>query len=388
VVKGLVGDTHAEVTLHDGSLVVFIGGAGTLTPGDRVMLDPEAVVIVRKLDGESSRFASVSHEEVDWDAIGGLEEAKRLMREAVELPRQKPHILKRYGRKPVKGILLYGPPGCGKTMLGRAAATSIARMHGKKGESPFFYVKGPEVLDQFVGNAELAIRLLFSEARDYRKAHGIPAVIFVDEADALLSKRSSAVTSHVERTIVPAFLAEMDGMEESGALVILATNRQDVLDPAIVRDGRIDYSVHVNRPSPQAARDIVLTNLKDVPLAKGVTRDALAQLVCKELYSKKRVLRLPQGRSGSEAFTLGALANGAMIAGIVQRAISHAIRRDIAADTVRGVRMEDVVSAVDEVQRGQRDLDHTDAMMESARGEVSGDGNGHARGMRLRALRN
>lgn len=201
-------------------------------------MDPSGLVVVRDLGKDTQRFSLNQPSTVTWDDIGGLVDAKQQMLEAVELPWKHPDLYAHYGKKPLRGVLLYGPPGCGKTMLGAAAASSLARTHGKDQiESGYLYVKGPEILDPFVGVTEATIRELFERGRAHEKAHGYPATLFIDEADAILGKRggNGPNSSIIDHTVVAQFLSEMDGLDKNGTIVILATNRADILDPAVTR---------------------------------------------------------------------------------------------------------------------------------------------------------
>ncbi|MBI4415234.1 MAG: AAA family ATPase [Candidatus Kerfeldbacteria bacterium] len=365
--RRVIDATFSEVDYQSSVRVVFNGKLGTaLEKGDRVVLDGSATVIVRNLGKEDERFSFAAETSVSWAEIGGLEEAKRQMIEAVELPHSNQDLFRYYGKRPIKGVLLYGPPGCGKTMLGKATATSLARIYnGGKASAGFIYIKGPEILDKFVGVAEATIRQIFQRARKHKETHGYPAVVFIDEADAILARRGSGVSSDVERTIVPMFLTEMDGLEESGALVILATNRPDILDPAVVRDGRIDRKIRIDRPTPKSATEIFLLALKRVPLSKGYSHEELAELGSAEIFSPRRVFyQVCTNGNGTLGFTLGHTVNGGMIVSVVDQATSIAMHRDLAAKKKQGLRKEDIVTAVDAVERQNRDLNHSDELAE------------------------
>lgn len=218
--RRVVDDTFSEVDYQSSVKVVFNGNfSQSLEKGDRVVLDSTGSVITKNLGKDDERFNFTAETNVTWDDIGGLTKAKEQMIEAVELPHKNKEIFEFYGKRPVKGILLYGPAGCGKTLLGKATATSIARMHrGEKESAGFIYVKGPEILDRYVGVAEATIRQIFQGARKHKETYGYPAVVFIDEADAILSKRGSGVSSDIERTIVPMFLTEM-GVKYARVLV-------------------------------------------------------------------------------------------------------------------------------------------------------------------------
>jgi len=301
---------------------------------------------------------------ISWDDIGGLEDAKREMIEIVELPHKFSALYKFYNKRQAKGILLWGPPGCGKTMLGKAAATAMATTHKTDGNGAgFHYIKGPEILDKYVGVAEATIRRIFERAKKHKAQYGYPAVIFIDEADAILAKRGSGISSDINNTIVPMFLAEMDGMEESGALVLLATNRADVLDPAVTRDGRIDRKIKVTRPTLQSAAEIFMIALKGVPVNKESPKNVLAQKASESLFSEDRLLyQIHTKTGGTIPFTLKELVNGGMVVGIVDQAISLAIHKDIKKSAKTGLCEEDIMIAIDKVEAQNRGLNHKDEL--------------------------
>lgn len=300
-----------------------------LKAGDRVVLDEFAAFILRVLPKTVSGYA-VPETDVSWDDIGGNAEAKAAMIEAIEHPHKYRKLYEHYGARGARGIMLYGPPGCGKTMLGKAAATSIGSSDG------FIYCKGPEVLDPYVGVAEATVRSLFSRARDFQADHGKRAVVFIDEAESLLGSRA-ARNAHMEKTIVPTFLAEMDGVEDSGAVVILATNRNMALDPAVVRDGRVDRRIEVGRPSADDAKQIVFSHLRKTPTT--APPEALAERVVDLAWSESF------SHNGA-TYPLQAFASGSLFAGIVDKAKARAMRRDIADNTVSGVGPEDMDSGL------------------------------------------
>lgn len=368
--RRVIDEKFSEVDYESSVRVVFNGKYGSaLDKGDRVVLDGTGIVIIRNLGKNDERFRFTAETNVTWDDIGGLAEAKRQMIEAIELPHQHPEIFRFYGKRPIKGILLYGPPGNGKTMLAKAAATSLAHIYnGGSTSTGFIYIKGPEILDRFVGVAEATIRQIFQQARKHKEAHGYPAVVFIDEADAILAKRGTGISSDIERTIVPMFLTEMDGLEDSGALVILATNRSDILDPAIVRDGRIDRKIKITRPTPESTAEIFQLNLKQVPLKNGYTRQELAKLGAEELFSPRRSLyQVKTGHNGTLNFTLGHIVNGGMVVSIVDQATSFAVRRDLGQKKQQGLCRDDLVAAVNAVEQQNRDLNHSDELAEFVR---------------------
>jgi len=361
IVTRVVNGYEVEVAINGATHLVSTGQCNPTEQGDRVVLDAAQRVVLRNLGKADDQYLFMGTTNVSWTDIGGLTEAKRALIEAIEQPYRHPELYAFYGQKPTKGILLYGPPGCGKTMLGKAAATSIAQMHGHDRSHGFFYVKGPELLNKYVGETEARIRQLFQQARDHEKRYGYPAVIFIDEADAIMAKRGSGISSDVEKTIVPMFLTEMDGLEASNTLVILSTNRPDILDPAIDRDGRIDEKIKVTRPTQATAAEIFALNLHGVPLNNGYTVPDLATFAASTLFATDKVLYQVGLRNGTSLnMTFAELANGAMIAGVVNKARAIAMRRDIAAGKPEGIRKDDLIEAVEAVFRQNRDLDHQD----------------------------
>jgi proteasome-associated ATPase len=252
------------------------------------------------------------------------------------------------------GIVLYGPPGNGKTLLGKAAATSIQEIYGRSdGPSPFMYVKGAELLSRYVGNTESAIRSIFARARKFYKKFGMPMVVFFDEAEALFRRRGSGISSDISDTIVPAMLAEMQGFGETGAFVMLATNRVELMDPAIIRDGRVGGIVEVKAPTPEVAFDIFRIHLDDKPPSSETDVDELAQLGVDELFNPERLV----GHRHTEP--LAARVSGAMIEGVVDRAVSIALHRDIEGrrrKTGSGICTNDMFEAVNQVHSQQMAL--------------------------------
>ena len=371
-VNKVISDELVEVSHQDASKVVLTGKfAKKMEKGDRVIVDNTATIVLNNLGKDETKFeVKTSSMSINWDDIGGLEDAKREMVEIVELPHKYSNLYKFYNKKPAKGILLWGPPGCGKTMLGKAAATAMAAIHKQNGNgSGFHYIKGPEILDKYVGVAEATIRRIFENAKKHKAKNGFPAVVFIDEADAILARRGSGISSDINNTIVPMFLAEMDGMEESGALVLLATNRADVLDPAVTRDGRIDRKIKVTRPTVKSAAEIFMIALKGVPTNKDIPKVVLSQKASESLFSDTRILyEIRTKRGGMIPFTLKQLVNGGMVVGIVDQAISIAIHKDIKRSAKTGVCEEDIMMAIDKIEAQNCGLNHNTELEEVVAG--------------------
>jgi proteasome ATPase len=373
IITEIVDDESCEVAIGSGKSVAYKGRSADVKKGDRVVLDLFNAIIIRNLGNIETTYTLNDWKEVSWDDVGGLTEAKRIMREIIEGPHQLKKLYEFYHKKPVKGALLFGPPGCGKTLLAMAIVTAMAKMYGNNAkeamQSGFIYVKGPELLEMWLGKSEEAIRSLFARAKAHKQKYSFPAIIFIDEAEALLRKRGSGISSDIESTTVPTFLAEMGGMEESGALVLLATNRADILDPAVVRDGRVDVKVYVSRPTLESATEIFSIHLKGVPLTSGLKKEKVAASAAKQLFSEDYKYYAVFDRKDPKTpkhFLLKHIVNGALIAGIVDKATTLAIRRDSENPDKNpgGVREKDLLDAIDLVFRQNIGLDHEEPLSE------------------------
>ena len=364
-VRRVFGDEMMEIDSGMGAALVFKGQvADCVRPGDTVQMDRTGNVALKLVPKDNTSYSVETATGVTWADIGGQDHAKDALQEAVAGPVTHAKLYKAYGKRPLKGVLLSGPPGCGKTLLAKACANAVREAHGAdEAETAFIYVKGPEVLNMWVGNTEAQIRGLFTRAREHKERHGYPAVMFIDEADAILGKRGSQHGSVLASTVVPTFLAEMDGMSDSGCFVLLATNRQDVLDPAIVREGRIDRKVVVARPQMREAAAILRIHLgktktKDNP-------DELAGVAAAELFSDThRLYRVGLKGKGMHDFHIKHLVSGAMLAGVVDVATSLAIARDAAANKgASGLVKEDMHAAVLHIVKANRNLNHDDDLL-------------------------
>ena len=373
IISEIVDEESCEVSIGSGKSVSYKGRFADVKKGDRVVLDLFNAIIIKNLGNIETSYTLNDWKEVLWEDVGGLSEAKRIMREIIEGPHQLKRLYEFYSKKPVKGALLFGPPGCGKTLLAMAIVTAIARMYGVDAreamQSGFIYVKGPELLEMWLGKSEEAIRSLFARAKAHKKKYEFPAIIFIDEAEALLRKRGSGISSDIESTTVPTFLAEMGGMEESGALVLLATNRADILDPAVVRDGRVDVKVYVSRPTLESAGEIFNIHLKKVPLAGSLKKEDLALSAAKRLFSDDYRYYAINDRKDLKTpkyFLLKHIVNGALIAGIVDKATTLAIRRDSEHPDKEpgGMKEKDLLDAIDMMFRQNTGLDHEEPLSE------------------------
>ena len=331
-----------------------IAGTGEgLKPGDTLAADLCADVASALIERTSVEQLVVAETpDVSWADIGGLGPQIEQIRDALELPFTHPELFHAYGLRAPKGLLLYGPPGCGKTLIAKAVATSLAdspSASGIKGRPPaFLNIKGPELLSKFVGETERQIRAIFDQARK-AAAEDRPVVIFFDEMEALFRTRGTGVSSDVETMIVPQVLAEIDGVESLRNVVIIgASNREDMIDPAILRPGRLDVKIRVNRPDAAAAEEILARHLTaDLPLdpaeltAHGGDREATAaslrRIVIEALYARNdatAVLEITEAHTVSGTSTrilhLADLTSGAMLAAIVSRAKTASIKDELA----------------------------------------------------------
>lgn len=369
-VHSVIDELHIEVEVDGKKRVVLCGKSSTEEPirvNDRVQLDRSNTVVIRRLKSDhSDRFACTEEINVPWDSVGGCEEAKNALIDLVELPFAYPEVYKYYNKKMPKGGLLYGPPGCGKTMLGKATYTSLCSRFGKQAMgSGWIYVKGPELLNMWLGNTEANIRELFIRGQRHFELTGVPAVMFIDEAEAILGERGKHAGGDYERHCVPMFLSEMDGLQASNVVVLLATNRPEMLDPALVRHGRIDRHIKVPRPTINTAAEIFHVHLKGVPLYQTDAKTVVAMTTA-EMFSKQYVLyRIVEKVSlnghqhqKEHIFCLKDAINGAMIASVVEQASNMAMKRDMTNKTRHGVGLEDFAKAVQTVYRGQRDQNH------------------------------
>jgi proteasome-associated ATPase len=358
----IVDENTLELEAKNGSnskLVVNKTGE-QVKVGDRVGVAAGRIAI-RLFADEDNKYKVKGNINVTWNDIGGQEQAKDELREAIELPALHPDIFQFYGQNPPKGVLLYGPPGCGKTMLGKATANALATIHGKDSvETGFNYIKGPEMLSMWVGNTEQNVRALFEQGRRHFEEHGYPCVTFVDEADSILQERGGSGGVRSERyhdSMVAQWLAEMDGLEAANQIVIFATNRPHALDGALTREGRVDRHIKVRRPKKQQAMEIFKIHLKNVPLHE-VKLEELAEIAADELWVD-RPLYIVESNDGKKLiFGLTDCVSGAMIAGLIQDAKGQALKRDLKTNQKIGLTLDDVKEAVGRTYIRHRDLNH------------------------------
>lgn len=342
--------------------------------GDTVLADLKSGFVLEHVERPDVEHLLLEEiPDVSYADIGGLDAQIVQIKDSVELPFEQPELYREHGLKPPKGVLLYGPPGTGKTLIARAVATSLAdkisRRDGyEKARSYFLNIKGPQLLDKYVGETERQIREIFSRARD-RAASGIPVVIFFDEMEALFRTRGSGISSDVETTVVPQLLAEIDGVEQlDNVIVIGASNREDMIDPAILRPGRLDIKIRIERPNQHGAWDIMLKYLTaDLPIhADEIARygnadaavRAMARITVEKLFTRDEAsefIEVSYADGSKEVLYISDFVSGAMLAAIVGRAKKLAIK-DLLAAGERGIRTEHMLAALAEEMRENEDL--------------------------------
>ncbi|MDQ3628212.1 MAG: proteasome ATPase [Actinomycetota bacterium] len=348
-----------------------------LRAGDSLLLDTRAGYVYVKVPmSEVEELVLEEVPDIDYTSIGGLAGQIDSIRDAIELPYLHPDLFIEHELRPPKGILLYGPPGCGKTLIAKAVASSLAKKvadkTGEEGKSFFLNIKGPELLNKYVGETERHIRLVFQRARE-KANEGTPVIVFFDEMDSLFRTRGSGVSSDVENTIVPQLLSEIDGVEGlENVIVIGASNREDMIDPAILRPGRLDVKIKIERPDAESARDIFSKYLTpNLPLHTddlgefGGDREAcvggMIQRTVERMYTEteeNRFLEVTYANGDKEVLYFKDFNSGAMIQNIVDRAKKMAIK-DFLEHSQRGLRVGHMLQAcVDEFKENE-DLPNT-----------------------------
>jgi proteasome-associated ATPase len=350
----------------------------TLRAGDSLLLDVRSGFVLEHLPKpEVEELILEEVPDISYQDIGGLGDQIEQIRDAVELPYLHADLFAEHQLKPPKGILLYGPPGCGKTLIAKAVANSLAKkvaeVTGKpSGRSYFLNIKGPELLNKYVGETERQIRLIFQRAKE-KSNEGVPVIVFFDEMDSIFRTRGSGVSSDVENTIVPQLLSEIDGVEQlKNVIVIGASNREDMIDPAILRPGRLDVKIKIERPDADAARDIFSKYLLvSLPLADEVVAStggdreaALTRIIdegVKRMYSdadENRFLEVTYANGDKEVLYFKDFNSGAMIENIVNRAKKMAIKRFLETGE-KGIKAADLFIAVTDEFKENEDLPNT-----------------------------
>lgn len=346
--------------------------------GDAVSIDSRTGYALEKIPrSEVENLILEEVPDISYQDIGGLGPQIDEIRDAVELPFLHPDLYREHGLKAPKGILLYGPPGCGKTLIAKAVANSLAARALERGgpegtRSYFLNIKGPELLDKYVGETERHIRLIFARARE-KASDGSPVVVFFDEMDSLFRTRGTGVSSDVETTIVPQLLSEIDGVEKlENVIVIGASNREDMIDPAILRPGRLDVKIKIQRPDAEAAAEIFAKYITtDLPIHvddlaehgndRQATVDAMIQRTVEAMYAKEKsteYLEVTYASGDTEMLYFKDFNSGAVIQNVVDRAKKNAIK-DLLTNQQKGLRIEHLLHGVVDEFREHEDMPNT-----------------------------
>jgi proteasome-associated ATPase len=345
--------------------------------GDSLLLDARAGYVYERIPKtEVEELILEEVPDIDYGDIGGLTGQIEAIRDAIELPYLHPDLFLEHELKAPKGVLLYGPPGCGKTLIAKAVANSLAKKvaakTGEEGKSFFLNIKGPELLNKYVGETERHIRLVFQRARE-KAGEGTPVIVFFDEMDSLFRTRGSGVSSDVENTIVPQLLSEIDGVEGlENVIVIGASNREDMIDPAILRPGRLDVKIKIERPDAESARDIFSkyltaglplheTDLSEFGGNREETVAGMIQRTVERMYTESeenRFLEVTYANGDKEVLYFKDFNSGAMIQNIVDRAKKMAIK-DLLENEQYGLRVQHMLQACLDEFKENEDLPNT-----------------------------
>ena len=330
--------------------------------GSKVVTDGTLITSVLPED-DANLYKLTGEPKVTWDDVGLPHDVKMQFRQAIEWPRKYPDLFKFYSIGKEPGFLIYGPPGCGKTLSLRAVANSLAAIYGKEAlTTGYIFVKGPELLDKWVGSSEAKIRGLFSQAREHARKNGYPAMLAIDEAEAIMPQRGTRLSSDVSDTIVPMFLEEMDGIDEAetalNPIVFLLTNRPDMMDQAVIRSGRINRHIKIGRPTMDATMEIFNIHCRNIPFAAGSDKNKMLLMATSDIFSKNKVM---YQINGEHTFAFQDCLNGAIIKTIVTEATMKALQNDIENNKTvgSGITWEDLKHGIKKVYEEQKGLNHT-----------------------------
>ena len=348
LIQAAAGNTETIVLSHANL------DSDSLKESEEVFLDPNQRVILGKLPKrESQTLIEDDFEKVEWSQVGGQEKVKEEIRKVLEYPLLHEKILQEMEYQVPKGFLFYGPPGCGKTLVGKAILTEVisklSEQENSELQGRFIHVKGPEILNMWLGESERKIREIFKKARDYKEKGQVP-FIFIDEAESILGTRQAWRGSNISNTVVPMFCAEMDGIQSlRDTVVILATNRPDLIDPAIVRPGRIDRKIKVRRPDREECKQILRVYLKDGLPREHDDFDQMAEPFLDRLFKRnpeQEVLVLTLRSGGNRKMYWSDFISGAAIEGIMKRSKESAIERAIEGETLC-ITVDDLTTALE-----------------------------------------
>jgi proteasome-associated ATPase len=381
-VKELLGDDRVVVLGRGDEEAVAVISRSLrdehLRPGDPLLYDPRSGHVLERLPKEQVEELILEEiPDVTYEDIGGLGGQIEDIKDAVELPFLYAELFREHQLRPPKGVLLYGPPGCGKTLIAKAVANSLAQQVSEKTgrtgiHSYFLNVKGPELLNKYVGETERQIRLIFQRAKE-KSEEGFPVIVFFDEMDSIFRMRGSGISSDVENTIVPQLLSEIDGVESlKNVIVIGASNREDLIDPAILRPGRLDVKIKIERPDQQAAADIMSKYMTaDVPLHDDELKSAgsdpdeavrrMIERTIERMYApseENKFLEVTYQNGDKEILYFKDFNSGAMIENIVSRAKKSAIKRFLEQGE-KGIKVEDLLTAIRAEFKEHEDLPNT-----------------------------
>src|SRR4051812_14586637 len=397
VVLARPGERHGEVVtfkelMEDGERALIVGRADeervaelaatlrgvSLRAGDHVLMDARSGLLVEKVPRpEVEELVLEEVPDVSYDDVGGLDDQIEQIKDAIEPPYLYGDLFHEHELEPPKGILLYGPPGCGKTLIAKAVANSLAKRVAEKtgndkARSYFINVKGPELLNKYVGETERQIRLIFERARE-KSEEGNPVIVFFDEMDSLFRTRGTGISSDIESTIVPQLLAEIDGVEAlRNVIVIGASNREDLIDPAILRPGRLDVKIKIERPDEDSAKQIFAQYLvPTLPIADDETKhfdgdgaravSKMIDVAVDAMYATdetNRFLEVTYQNGDKEILFFKDFSSGAMIENVVRRAKKLAIKRTIAGGS-HGICTQDLLDSIKQEYREHEDLPNT-----------------------------
>ena len=368
-ITDLIDDRRLRVGQEHGTQSTILARSSLLMDqdlkvGEEVRVDPTFRVAIERIDNpEVNDYYLEEIPDLPWEKVGGQDNAIQAIKDTIEMPVLHPELFERFQYSTPKGFLLYGPPGCGKTRIGKATAYNLAVRAQKEGANVkqcFMHIKGPEILNMWLGESERRVREIFSRAREKKKEGYLP-VVFIDEAESILGTRRGSRSHSISSTVVPMFCSEMDGIDSlQDVVLILASNRPDLIDPAILRPGRIDRKIKVTRPEKDDARDILKIYLtpdlpvdpadfENKPQSGTSTIDRCVDKMIEEIFAHRddtRFLEVTLKSGRKDVLHRGDLCSGAVLESIVRRAKEYAILRSITSGNDEGISLDDLMNAI------------------------------------------